>query len=156
MTILAILGLGLTPGCGAAMAGAEANAYFDYRTISSADALRVGELVYLFFEGVRGPGSGDPGDSQFGLGLVRSASCRVDGPWERYPGNPILVDRPGNVGLGHADVVVHRGHTYLYTSLDGKMRSRMALVWRQNGKDAALSASPKTASDAAKIDSNGP
>jgi hypothetical protein len=114
--------------------GEGANAYFDFRTISSADVVRVGERVYLFFEGVRGPGPDDPGDSQFGLGLARSATPRVDGPWERYPGNPILVDLPGNVGLGHADVVVHRGHTYLYTSLDGRRRSRLTLIWHRQTK----------------------
>ncbi len=69
------------------------------------------------------------GDTQFTLGLARSVTAAIDGPWETYPGNPILVDLPGNVGVGHADVLVHEGLTWLYTSLDGEMRSRLLLVW---------------------------
>jgi len=53
----------------------------------------------------------------------------VDGAWEKYPGNPILVDLPGNIGVGHADLVVLDGRTYLYTSLDGVTRSRLMLIW---------------------------
>jgi hypothetical protein len=109
--------------------GAAANPHFDFRTISSAEVLRVGTRYYLFYEGVRGPQAGDAGDTQFGLGLARSTGDRIDGPWERFPGNPLLVDLPGNVGLGHADVVVLAGTTYLYTSLDGRVRSRLLLVW---------------------------
>lgn len=110
--------------------GAAAAPYFDFRTISSAAVQRVGDRVYMFYEGVRGPGPGDPGDSQFGLGLARSLTAQVDGPWETYPGNPLLAPPPGNVGLGHADVVVAQGRTYLYTSLDGAGRSRLVLVWK--------------------------
>jgi hypothetical protein len=110
--------------------GAVTNPYFDFRTISSADVHKLGERYYALYEGVRGPGLGDPGDSQFGLGLARSLGDRIDGPWEKYPGNPLLVDLPGNVGLGHADLVVVRGQTLLYTSLDGQVRSRLALVWK--------------------------
>lgn len=109
---------------------AEANPFFDFRTISSAEVQRIGDRFYLMYEGVRGPGPGDPGDTQFGLGLARSLSDRIDGPWEKYPGNPILVDLPGNIGLGHADLVVLAGQTLLYTSLDGRTRSRLALVWK--------------------------
>jgi hypothetical protein len=112
---------------------ATANVHFDFRTVSSAEVVKLGEgedaRYYMFYEGVRGPGPGDPGDSQFGLGLARSMTSRIDGPWEKYPGNPILVDLPGNIGLGHADVVVLGGRTYLYTSLDGVARSRLRLVW---------------------------
>ena len=110
--------------------GAPANPYFDFRTISSAEVQRVSDRVYMLYEGVRGPGPGDAGDTQFGLGLARSLTDRIDGPWETYPGNLILVALPGNVGLGHADLVVLDGRTFLYTSLDGVMRSRLALVWK--------------------------
>jgi len=110
--------------------GAQTNPYFDFRTISSAEVQRIGERVYMLYEGVRGPGPGDPGDTQFGLGLARSATGAVDGPWETFPGNPILVDLPGNIGLGHADLVVVNGQTILYTSLDGVARSRLLLTWR--------------------------
>lgn len=109
--------------------GTDANAYFDFRTVSSADLVKVGERYYLFYEGVRGPGPGDAGDTQFLLGLARSTTNAIDGPWELYPGNPILLHLPGNVGVGHADVVTAFGETYLYTSLDGIRRSRLRLVW---------------------------
>ena len=108
----------------------RANAYFDFRTISSADLISVGERHYLFYEGVRGPGEGDQGDTQFLLGLARSMTAEIDGPWELYTANPILLDLPGNVGVGHADVVMDAGTTYLYTTLDGKVRSRLRLVWQ--------------------------
>lgn len=109
--------------------GPESNAHFDFRTVSSAAPQRIGERVYMLYEGVRGPSLGDAGDSQFGLGLARSLSTEIDGPWETYPHNPIVVDLPGNVGLGHADLVVIEGQTVLYTSLDGLTRSRLNLVW---------------------------
>ena len=111
-------------------AGPDANPAFDFRTISSADLLNVGDRFYMFYEGVRGPDQGDAGDTQFGLGLARSLTDQIDGPWENFAGNPILVDLPGNVGVGHADVVVIDGQTVLYTSLDGEVRSRLVLQWR--------------------------
>ena len=110
--------------------GPQTNPYFDFRTVSSAEVVRVGDRVYMLYEGVRGPGPGDPGDRQFALGLARSLTGQVDGPWETYPDNPILVDLPGNVGVGHADLVVIQGQTVLYTSLDGQTRSRLVLVWK--------------------------
>ena len=113
--------------------GAPANPFFDFRTISSAELQALGDgearRYYMLYEGVRGPAAGDPGDTQFGLGLARSLTNRIDGPWEKYPDNPILVDLPGNIGLGHADLLVLDGRTYLYTSLDGVVRSRLVLVW---------------------------
>ena len=110
--------------------GHAANAYFDFRTISSAEVLQVNGRYYAFYEGIRGPGPNDPGDSQFGLGLARSTTSEMDGPWEKFRHNPILVDVPGNIGLGHADVVIYHGVTMLHTSLDGLRRSRLKLVWR--------------------------
>jgi hypothetical protein len=62
--------------------------------------------------------------------LARSLEAHIDGPWEKFAGNPILVDLPGNVGLGHADLIILNGQTLLYTSLDGKTRSRLVLIWR--------------------------
>src|SRR5690606_24885921 len=96
-------------------AGAAANRHFDFRTISSAEVMRVDDRIYMLYEGVRGPQAGDAGDTQFALGLARTQTRLIDGPWERYTGNPILVDLPGNVGVGHADLVVIGGVTYLYT-----------------------------------------
>ena len=83
----------------------------------------------MLYEGTRGPGEGDPGDTQFGLGLARSRTNQIGGLWEKFPGNPILAGLPGNIGLGHADLVVVNGQTLLYTSLNGATRSRLALVW---------------------------
>lgn len=114
--------------------GPAANPYFDFRTVSSATVQKIatseGVRYYMLYEGVRGPGSGDGGDTQFGLGMARSLTSEIDGPWEKFPGNPLLVDLPGNVGLGHSDLVVFHGQTLLYTSLDGVLRSRLALHWR--------------------------
>ncbi len=110
--------------------GPQVNPYFDFRILSSAEVQKIGDRYYMLYEGLRGPGPGDPGDTQFGLGLARSRTDQIDGPWEKYPGNPLLADLPGNIGLGHADLVVIHGQTILYTSLDGVTRSRLALVWK--------------------------
>jgi hypothetical protein len=110
--------------------GPATNPYFDFRTLSSAEVIKIGDRYYMLYEGIRGPGRGDPGDSQFGLGLARSLTDQIDGPWEKFPGNPILADLPGNIGLGHADLVVAGSQTLLYTSLDKTVRSRLALVWK--------------------------
>lgn len=110
--------------------GPATNDYFDFRTVSSAEVQKVGERYYMLYEGVRGAGRDDPGDTQFALGLARSVGNQIDGPWERFAHNPILVDQPGNIGLGHGDLVVFDHRTYLYTSLDGQVRSRLALVWQ--------------------------
>jgi hypothetical protein len=109
--------------------GAPANPFFDFRTISAAEVQKIGDRYYMLYEGTRGPGEGDPGDTQFGLGLARSLTNQADGPWEKFPGNPILIGLPGNIGLGHADLVVVNGQTLLYTSLNGATRSRLVLVW---------------------------
>jgi hypothetical protein len=110
--------------------GPTTNPYFDFRMSSAAEILRVDDRYYMLYEGIRGPGPGDPGDTQFGLGMARSLTGQIDDRWEKYPHNPILVDLPGNIGLGHADLVVIDGDTLLYTSLDGKTRSRLRLVWK--------------------------
>lgn len=108
--------------------GAAANEFWDYRMLSSADVHQIGDQYYMLFEGIRGPGPGDPGDTQFGLGLARSVDGKIDGRWEMYPGNPILVDVPANIGIGHADLIINNGETYLFTSLDGVIRSRLVLI----------------------------
>jgi beta-xylosidase len=97
---------------------------------SSADVVKVGERYYMLYEGVRGPGPADVGDNQFALAMARSQTNRIDAKWERFPGNPLLVDLPGNIGLGHADLVIHDGKTILFTSVNGYSRSRFVLVWK--------------------------
>jgi len=115
--------------------GPEANAYFEFRTISSADVVKVGNRYYMTYEGVRGPSSHTVVDDQFALGLARSRGPEIDGPWEKYPGNPIIMDLPGNVGVGHADLVIidtpHFGPaTYLYTTTVEGTRGRYLLLRR--------------------------
>jgi hypothetical protein len=109
--------------------GPLANPHFDFRTVSSAKIAVVDNHYYMLYEGVRGPAAGAAGDTQFALGLARSTTTAIDAPWETYSGNPILVDLPGNVGVGHADLLLKDGITYLYTSLDNATRSRLKLVW---------------------------
>ncbi len=113
--------------------GKQANPYWDFKTISSAEVAALGEgdnrRFYMLYEGIRGPGPFDGGDTQFALGLARSSTNQIDGAWEVFPGNPILVDLPANVGLGHADITVIDDVTYIYTSLDGVVRSRLRLEW---------------------------
>jgi hypothetical protein len=111
--------------------GPEANPYFEFRTISSADVVRVGERYYMTYEGVRGPSDPAVGDDQFALGLARSVGPEIDGPWQKYPGNPIIMDLPGNVGVGHADIVPIGDATYLYTTTETGSRGRYVLLRRE-------------------------
>jgi hypothetical protein len=108
--------------------GVDANPYFEFRTVSSADVVRVGDRYYMVYEGVRGPSDPYVVDDQFALGLARSAGPAIDGPWEKYPGNPIIMDLPGNVGVGHGDVVMVGPATYLYTATSSTTRGRFVLV----------------------------
>lgn len=110
--------------------GPAANPYFDFRYVSSADVVRDGDRYYMTYEGVRGPGPGDPGDTQFGLGFARSSGPAIDVSWEKYPGNPILSDLPGSIGLGHADLIAIDGTWYLYTATGTTTRGRYRLAWR--------------------------
>jgi len=119
--------------------GVASNTHFDFRTISAAKVIKTSDRYYMLYEGVRGPGPIDVGDNQFGLGLARSVTGRIDGPWEKMS-QPILANLPGNIGIGHADiVVVPNGETILFTSLDGISRSRLRLVWKTPGPQAAPS-----------------
>ena len=79
----------------------------------------------------------DPAGRVLGVGYVRPdgslehLACRVlllacNG----FGGNPVLGDVPGNVGLGHADLLVLDGVTYLYTATSDRTRGRYVLVWR--------------------------
>jgi hypothetical protein len=53
---------------------------------------------------------------------------KIDGRWETYPDNPIIMDLPGNVGVGHADIVIIGEATYLYTATEAGMRGRYVLL----------------------------
>jgi hypothetical protein len=96
------------------------NPYFDFHIISSADILKVGQRYYMFYEGMRGT-------DQWALGLARST--QLDGAWQKFRGNPLLMDVPGNIGVGHADVLVLDGATYLYTATSDTARGRYVLEW---------------------------
>ncbi len=110
--------------------GADANPYFDFRYVSSAEVLRVGERYYMAYEGIRGPEALEIGsDTQFGLGFARSAGPAIDGPWETFAGNPVIMDVQFNWGIGHADLLIIDGVTYLYTATSTTTRGRYALVW---------------------------
>jgi hypothetical protein len=108
--------------------GAAANPYFEFRTISSADVVRVGDRYYMAYEGVRGPSDPAVVDDQFALGFARSAGAAIDGPWERYPGNPAITDVANNWGIGHGDLVLVGPATYLYTATSATTRGRYVLV----------------------------
>lgn len=113
---------------------ARANAYFDFRYVSSADLLRVGDHVYMAYEGIRGPDVLERGmDTQFGLGFARSVGPEIDGPWEKYPGNPVVMDMGFNWGVGHADLLVNAsGETIMYTATSQETRGRYVLRWRHD------------------------
>ena len=86
--------------------GQHANPYFDFRTMSSAEVLIIEDRIYMLYEGVRGPGKDDPGDTQFGLGLARTSTDQIDGPWEKFHWEPYYCrftrqHRPG--ARGHRD-----------------------------------------------------
>jgi hypothetical protein len=42
----------------------------------------------------------------------------------------LIMDLPGNVGVGHADIVLVGGATYLYTATPAYVRGRYVLVRR--------------------------
>ncbi len=108
--------------------GAGANPYFEFRTISSADVVRWGDRYYMAYEGVRGPSNPTVVDDQFALGFARSAGPAIDGPWEKYPGNPVIMDVANNWGIGHADILFVGPATYLYTATSTTTRGRYVLV----------------------------
>lgn len=108
--------------------GADANAYFDFRYVSSTDVLKVGDIYYMAYEGIRGPGELEFGrDNQFGLGFARAST--IDSVWEVYPGNPVILDLADNWGIGHADFLVLDDVTYLYTATSQTTRGRYRLAW---------------------------
>jgi hypothetical protein len=110
--------------------GMDANAYFDFRTISSADVVHVGERYYMAYEGTRGPSNPSVREDQFALGFARSVSDTIDGPWEKYPDNPVIMNVTDNWGVGHADIVIVGPATYLYTATSQATRGRYVLVRR--------------------------
>lgn len=110
--------------------GAAANAYFDFRYVSSAEVVKVGSRYYMAYEGIRGPDVLERGmDTQFGLGFARSVGSEIDGAWEKYPDNPVIMDMTFNWGIGHADILMVDGVTYMYTATAQDRRGRYILEW---------------------------
>lgn len=110
--------------------GPAVNPYFDFRYISSADVVKVGQHYYMAYEGVRGPDVLERGmDTQFGLGFARSLGLEIDGPWEKYPGNPVVMPVSFNFGIGHADLLIVDGVTFMYTATSPDTRGRYTLEW---------------------------
>ena len=111
--------------------GADANAYFDFRYVSSADVVHVGDRYYMAYEGIRGPDVLERGwDTQFALGFARSAGDAIDGPWEKWDGNPALMPLSPNVGVGHADLLAVEGETVMYTATSMNTRGKYVLRWK--------------------------
>ena len=110
--------------------GPDIAAYFDFRYVSSADILRVGDHYYMAYEGDRGPDVLERGrDTQFGLGFARSLGPNIDGPWEKFADNPVLMPVSPNFGVGHADMLVVDGVTIMYTATSMETRGRYMLEW---------------------------
>ncbi len=111
--------------------GTAIDPYFDFRYVSAADVLKVGDHYYMSYEGVRGPDVLNRGmDTQFGLGFARSVGDAIDGAWEKYPHNPVIMPTGFNVGIGHADMLVVDGITYMYTQTGANTRGRYVLQWK--------------------------
>lgn len=118
------------------LTGADANAFFDFRYVSSAEVIRVGDHYYMAYEGIRGPDVLERGmDTQFGLGFARSIGPEIDGPWEKYPGNPVIMDMGFNWGIGHADILIMDGITHMYTATSQETRGRYILQWRDDSDE---------------------
>jgi hypothetical protein len=108
--------------------GEAANPTFDFRYLTSADVIRLGDGdYYMTYEGIRGPDSAQAGgDRQFALGFARSAA--LNAPWEEYPANP-LWDVAFNWGVGHADLLLVEGRTLMITATPDLARGLYELVW---------------------------
>ncbi|MEM9953024.1 MAG: hypothetical protein AAF846_15575 [Chloroflexota bacterium] len=110
--------------------GDDARAYWDFRYISSAEVIKVGDWYYIAYEGIRGPSELEFGrDNQFGLGFARSQS--LDGAWETLDRNPVIMGLADNWGIGHADILIVDGVTYMYSATSQETRGRYRLVWSE-------------------------
>lgn len=108
--------------------GDEAREFWDFRYISSADVIQVGDWYYMAYEGIRGPSELEFGrDNQFGLGFARSTS--LDGTWETLERNPVVMGLVDNWGIGHADLIIIEGITYMYSATSQQTRGRYKLEW---------------------------
>ena len=112
-----------------ALSGEEAEAYWDFRYISSAEIVHEGDYYYMAYEGIRGPSELEFGrDNQFGLGFARATS--LDSQWETYHDNPAVMGLVDNWGIGHADLIVIDGVLYMYSATSQETRGRYRLEWK--------------------------
>lgn len=108
--------------------GEDATDYWDFRYISSADVIQVGDYYYMAYEGIRGPSELEFGrDNQFGLGFARSTTLDIQ--WEVLERNPVVMGLVDNWGIGHADLLVIDGITYMYSATSQSTRGRYRLEW---------------------------
>lgn len=108
--------------------GDEVLEFWDFRYISSAEVIQDGDYYYMAYEGIRGPSELEFGrDNQFGLGFARSTS--LDGEWETLERNPVVMGLVDNWGIGHADLLVIDGITYMYSATSQETRGRYVLDW---------------------------
>ena len=85
----------------------------------------------MAYEGIRGPEFLEAGmDTQYGLGFARSVGSQIDGPWERFPANPVLQEMGFWVGIGHADLLTVAGETRMMTQTGENIRGLYVLRWR--------------------------
>lgn len=111
--------------------GEAANAYFDFRYLSSADVMRVEDRYYMAYEGIRGPDILNRGwDTQFALAFARTTGGEIDGAWEKWDGNPAILPLSPNFGVGHADMLVVDGETIMYTATSMSTRGKYVLRWK--------------------------
>ncbi|MEL6404874.1 MAG: hypothetical protein AAFR81_10955 [Chloroflexota bacterium] len=108
--------------------GEDAIDYWDFRYISSADVMQVGDYYYMAYEGIRGPSELEFGrDNQFGLGFARATA--LDSEWETLDRNPVVMGLADNWGIGHADLLIIDGVTYMYSATSQETRGRYVLAW---------------------------
>ena len=112
------------------LTGQDAVDYWDFRYISSADIIKVDDVYYMAYEGIRGPSELEFGrDNQFGLGFAWSQS--LDGQWQAFEQNPVVMGLVDNWGIGHADLLIIDGVTYMYSATSQTTRGRYRLEWNR-------------------------
>lgn len=113
------------------LVGQDASVFWDFRYISSADVIKVGDIYYMAYEGIRGPSELEFGrDDQFGLGFAWSTA--IDSEWQTFEQNPVVMGMVDNWGIGHADLLIVDGVTYMYSATSQTTRGRYQLEWINN------------------------
>ena len=112
------------------LVGQDAEEFWDFRYISSAEVIKVDDIYYMAYEGIRGPAELEFGrDNQFGLGFAWSTA--IDSEWQAFEQNPVVMGLVDNWGIGHADLLIIDGVTYMYSATSQTTRGRYRLVWKE-------------------------